>query len=134
MKLGIIYSDYYTDIWSAQKEQVVEYAQEKNIEVDFHWIPGSLEAPYMAAKLIADNKYDGLAVLGCVVEGETYHNHIIQETAHFGLMQLSVAKLIPIGMGILTVKNYEQAKKRASKEKPYARHAIAAVYEILTRS
>jgi len=132
MKIAVIYSQYYQEVWNGQKKQIEEFAAEKSIDLDYFEIPGSMEAPYMSAKVIKEASFDGIVVLGCVVEGETYHNHIIQNCAHDHLIRLSVDNLMPMGIGILTVKNYEQALYRSSDKKPYARHAIKAVYDLLT--
>ena len=132
MKIAVIYSRYYEEVWSGQKKQIEDFSSEKNIDSDYFEIPGSLEAPFMAAKLIKQGGFDGIVVLGCVVEGETYHNHVIQNCAHDHLIRLSCDNLMPMGIGILTVKNYEQALYRSSDKKPYARHTIEAVYDLLT--
>jgi len=131
MKIAIIYSEYYPEVFKGQKKQILEFVSAHNIEIEWFLIPGSLEAPFMASKIIKNGGFDGLVVLGCVIEGETYHNFIIQETAHSALVNLSVQHLIPIGIGILTVKNYDQALVRSSDKKPYAKHAIQAVFDLL---
>ena len=132
MKLAVIYSEYYKEVWSGQKKQVEQFAFGKSIDLEYFKVPGSLEAPFMASKIIKEGSFDGIVVLGCVVEGETYHNHIIQNCAHDHLIRLSTDNLMPMGIGILTVKNYEQALHRSSEKKPYAMHAIKAVYDLLT--
>ena len=50
--------------------------------------------------------------LGCVIKGETYHFEIVA-TNHRALTNLSLNHSIPIGNGILTVSNKEQAMKRS---------------------
>ena len=120
-------------VLALDRDGVINFDSDSYILNKKNWrpIPGSLEAPFMAAKLIKHGGFDGIVVLGCVIEGETYHNFIIQETAHYALVNLSVNNLIPIGVGILTVKNYDQALVRSSDEKPYAKHAIQAVFDLL---
>ena len=132
MKIAVVYSEYYPEVFAGQKKQILDFSNQNNIDLEWFKIPGSLEAPYMASKIIKTGGFDGIVVLGCVIEGETYHNFIIQETAHYALVNLSVENLIPIGVGILTVKNYEQALYRSSEKKPYARHAIQAVFDLLS--
>ena len=51
--------------------------------------------------------------LGCVIRGETYHFEIVAGDSSRALMDLSVAQMLPIGNGILTVENEEQAIVRA---------------------
>ena len=58
--------------------------------------------------------YDGAVALGCVIRGETIHFEIVSHESARGLLELSVARKIPIGNGIITVENEAQAKARAS--------------------
>jgi 6,7-dimethyl-8-ribityllumazine synthase len=81
-------------------------------------VPGSLEIP--AATVIALDAaqkagapYDGVVALGCVVRGDTYHFEIVSDVSARALMEISVARALPLGNGILTVENDTQAKIRA---------------------
>ncbi len=47
--------------------------------------------------------------LGCVIRGETGHYDIVAGESARALMDLSVARGIPLGNGILTVENEAQA-------------------------
>ena len=58
--------------------------------------------------------YDGVVALGCVVRGETSHYDIVAGESARALMDISVAHRLPLGNGILTVENDEQARARAS--------------------
>ena len=60
-----------------------------------------------------DAPFDGVVALGCVIRGETYHFEIVAGESSRGLMDLSVRRAIPVGNGILTVENEEQAWARA---------------------
>ena len=57
--------------------------------------------------------YDGAVALGCVIRGETIHFEIVSEQSARALIDLSVARHIPLGNGILTVENEAQAWARA---------------------
>ena len=80
-------------------------------------MPGALEiAP--AIKLISDKSlkkpiFDGYLALGCVIKGETYHFEIVANESSRALTDLSINYSIPIGNGILTVSNKDQAIKRS---------------------
>ena len=85
-------------------------------------VPGALEIPGAAAMAldIADDNdapFDGVVGLGTVIRGETYHFEIVANESSRGLMDLSVKRAIPVGNGILTVENEEQAWERARVEK-----------------
>ncbi len=51
--------------------------------------------------------------LGCVIRGETFHFEIVAGESARALMDLSVARRLPLGNGIITVENDEQAWTRA---------------------
>src|ERR1700754_565219 len=85
-------------------------------------VPGALEIPGTAAMALdvaedEDAPFDGVVALGCVIRGETYHFEIVANESSRGLMDLSVRRAIPVGNGILTVENEEQAWERAKTDK-----------------
>ena len=51
--------------------------------------------------------------LGCVIRGETSHYDIVCNNANHWLMEVAVRNGVPLGNGILTVDNEEQALARA---------------------
>ena len=56
---------------------------------------------------------DGYVALGCVIRGETSHyDYDCGETAR-GLQTIAIEHKVPIGFGVLTVDNKEQAEERA---------------------
>lgn len=84
-------------------------------------VPGALEIPGTAAIALdiaedEDAPFDGVVGLGCIIRGETYHFEIVANESSRGLMDLSVKRAIPVGNGILTVENEEQAWERAKTD------------------
>lgn len=75
-------------------------------------VPGALEVPGAVALGAESGRFDGFVALGVVIRGETYHFEIVSNESARGLMALSMDG-IPIGNGILTVENEEQALVRA---------------------
>src|SRR5712691_2748817 len=100
-------------------------------------VPGSLEvAPAIAMALDAAERagrpYEGAVALGCVIRGETLHFEIVSQESARALLELSVARLVPIGNGILTVDTDAQAWTRARPDEAdkggdAARAALALV-------
>ena len=64
----------------------------------------------------AARPYDGAVALGCVIRGDTIHFEIVSQLSARGLMDLSVARRIPVGNGIITVDDLAQACARAPVE------------------
>jgi 6,7-dimethyl-8-ribityllumazine synthase len=82
--------------------------------------PGALEIPAACAILLdaaekSGASYAGAIALGCVIRGETYHFEIVAGESARALMDLSVARKIPLGNGILTTENEAQALERADR-------------------
>ena len=78
-------------------------------------MPGVFEIPVTIAKNI--KKYDAFIALGCVIKGETPHFDFISKTTIEGLMKLSIDNKKPIGNGIITSLNLQQAIQRSGSDK-----------------
>ena len=79
-------------------------------------VAGAYELPGGLRMAIAAGKYDGYLVLGCVIRGETSHyDHICNEVAR-GVNDLIMRHMAPVGFGLLTVENEQQAIVRADPD------------------
>lgn len=76
-------------------------------------IPGAFEMPIVAQKLAKSGQYDGIIALGAVIRGGTPHFEFVASEATKGLAQISLATGVPVGFGLLTTDNVEQAIERA---------------------
>ncbi len=76
-------------------------------------VPGALETPLALQRLAQTGEYDALVALGAVVRGETYHFEIVSNESAAGVAGVQLEFGIPIGNGILTTENDEQALARA---------------------
>ncbi len=89
--------------------------------VDVITVPGALEIPTaiaiaMDAAAAAGWPYDGAVALGCVIRGETYHFEIVAGESSRALMDMAVRRGLPLGNGILTTENEQQAIVRANRK------------------
>ena len=76
-------------------------------------IPGAFEMPIVCKKLAASGQYDGILALGAVIRGGTPHFEFVASEATKGLAHVSLESGIPVGFGLLTTDNIEQAIERA---------------------
>jgi 6,7-dimethyl-8-ribityllumazine synthase len=118
-RILIVEARYYDDIADALLAGATKALKEAGAQFDCISVPGSLEIPTAIAIALdaAQSKrrpYDGAVALGCVIRGETIHFEIVSHQSARGLLELSVARKIPIGNGIITVENEAQAKARAN--------------------
>jgi 6,7-dimethyl-8-ribityllumazine synthase len=95
-------------------------------------IPGAFELPLVCRKIAKSGKYNGIVALGAVIRGATPHFDFVANEAVKGLAQVSLETGIPIGFGLLTTDNLEQAVERAgSKAGNKGVDAAAAVLETI---
>jgi len=122
-KILIVIANYYKDVSEAllksAQEELNKFAKIKIIEV-----PGVFEIPVTIAKNI--KKFDGFLALGCVIQGETPHFKFITRSAIDAIMNISVDYKKPVGNGILTCLNKDQANARVKKGAEAA-HALKSV-------
>lgn len=85
----------------------------KEEDIGIIWIAGAWEISLIAQEVAATKKWDAVLTLGTIIQGETLHHEYLAQAISNGLMQVSLNEKIPIGFGILTVKNLEQALARA---------------------
>ena len=76
-------------------------------------VPGAFEIPLAAQKLAQSGKYDGVICLGAVIRGATTHYDYVCSEVSKGIAKVSLDTNIPVGFGIVTTENIEQAVERA---------------------
>jgi len=82
-------------------------------DIDVIWVPGAWELPLAARWMLGSERYDGVVAVGAVIRGETAHFDYIAGEASRGLAAASSESETPIGFGVLTCENDEQAEARA---------------------
>lgn len=114
----IVEARFYDDIQDALLEGAVAELVAAGVGHEVITVPGALEIPAAVAIALdaaekASNPYDAVIALGCVVRGDTIHFEIVSMESARALMDLSVARRVPLGNGIITVNTDEQAWARA---------------------
>ena len=114
----IVEARFYDDIQDAMLEGAIAELKAAGVSYDVLTVTGSLEIPAtIAIALDAATKngkpYDAAIALGCVIRGDTIHFEIVSQESSRALMDLSVARGLPLGNGILTVNDEDQAWARA---------------------
>jgi 6,7-dimethyl-8-ribityllumazine synthase len=100
-------------------------------------VPGSFERPVVAAPH-AQGGYDAVVALGVVIRGGTPHFDYVCSAATDGLSRIAVDTGVPVGFGLLTCDNEEQALERAgldgsSEDKGYEAASAALVTAMTLR-
>jgi 6,7-dimethyl-8-ribityllumazine synthase len=114
----VVEARYYEDLADELLRGVREVLDAAQTSVEVHTVDGALEIPAATAIILdaaqqAGAPYDAVIALGCVIRGDTGHYDIVAGESARALMDLSVARRIPLANGILTVENDGQAWTRA---------------------
>ena len=124
-KVLIVQANYYKDISTAllksAKNELKNFAK-----INIVSVPGVFEIPVVISKNL--KKYDGFVALGCVIKGQTPHFDFISKSTTDAIMNISVESKKPVGNGIITCLNKNQAIARGKK----GREAANAVKTILS--
>ena len=129
-KILIVSSNYYFDISNNLEAGATNLLKENNIKYEIINAPGCFEIPLLIKKNI--KIYDGFIALGCVIKGDTYHFEVIANEISRKIMDISVDNLVPVGFGILTCYNFDQAIVRSDiSQKNKGREAALACLELL---
>ena len=112
---------FYDDIADALLAGATRVLEEARVSFDRISVPGSLEIPAAIAIALdaAERRgrpYDGVVALGCVIRGDTIHFEIVSIQSARALIDLAVARALPLGNGIVTVNTEAQAWARARPE------------------
>ena len=122
----IVNANYYKDISSGLLKSATNLLP-KNSKVKIINVPGVFEIPVTISKNI--KKFDGFIALGCVIKGQTPHFDFISQASTDAIMKLSINSRKPIGNGIITCLNINQAKARKKK----GAEAANAVLSVLSQ-
>jgi 6,7-dimethyl-8-ribityllumazine synthase len=118
----VVEARFYDDIADMLLQGATRELVKAGAAFDRVSVPGSLEIPPAIAMALdaaerQGKPYDGVVALGCVIRGETSHYDIVAGESARGLMDLALARKLPVGNGILTVDTQAQALTRARPDK-----------------
>ena len=125
-KILIVAGDYYKDITKGLLNSALKKIP-KNFKVKIIKVPGVFEIPVTISKNI--KKFDAFIALGCVIKGQTPHFDFISSATTNAIIEISINSKKPVGNGIITCLNFNQAVKRKFKGK----EAAEAVLSILSQ-
>jgi 6,7-dimethyl-8-ribityllumazine synthase len=81
--------------------------------IDVAWVPGALEVPVIAKRMVKTGKYDAVICLGAVIRGSTPHFDYVAAEVAKGVAAVQLDSGTPVIFGVLTTETIEQAVERA---------------------
>ena len=121
-KILIVIANYYADI-SLGLLNSAKKVLPKSFNIKIIKVPGVFEIPVTISKNL--KKFDAFIALGCVIKGQTPHFDFISVSSTNAIMDLAINSKKPIGNGIITCLNMNQARDRKNKGSEAAKAVIS---------
>lgn len=127
LRIVIVKSKYHGEITDAMYQDAIQTLKTYGIEkIETIEVSGGYELVYGSQVAIRSFEFvSGIITLGCVIKGQTDHDIYINQAVANGLIDLQIKSNIPIGFGLLTVNNKEQALERTYGPKGHKGKEVA---------
>jgi 6,7-dimethyl-8-ribityllumazine synthase len=138
LSVGVVAARWHTEVMDGlldgARRALAAYSVTQVTEVR---VPGTLELPVVAARLATT--HDAVVALGVVIRGGTPHFEYVCSAATDGLTRVALDSGTPVGFGVLTCDDDEQALARAgldgsTEDKGYEATAAALRTALTLRS
>jgi len=126
-RFAIVRATFYDELARRLTEGALRGFEEHGIgkpSADLFDVPGAFELPMAAQACAESGKYAGVACLGAVIRGDTYHFEVVANESARGLMDVALETGIPVANGILTTDDEAQALARKDKGAEAVRVAV----------
>ena len=118
-KIAIVSARFNSFVVERLVEGAIDTLKRHNFDdeqIEHYKVPGAFEMPVMVKKVLESGKYNGVIALGAVIRGATPHFDYVSAEVSKGLATLSLAYTTPLGFGVLTTDNIDQAIERAGSK------------------
>jgi 6,7-dimethyl-8-ribityllumazine synthase len=116
LTIGVVVSRFNQFITDKLLEGALDALQSHGIADDritVAHVPGAFEIPLITDRLAASGKYDALVCLGAVIRGDTPHFEYVCDAVTRGIGKAIWQYKLPIGFGVLTTDDVQQAMDRS---------------------
>ena len=116
LRFGIVASTFNRAVVDSLLEGARRFLDRSGVaqqDVEVVRVPGAFEIPKGVQLLAEQGTFDGLVALGAVIRGETPHFDYVCKACTDGCLQLSLQYRLPVGFGLLTCDDGDQARARA---------------------
>ena len=116
LRVGVVAARFNREIVDALLAGAVAALDRAGVAADDRDIvrvAGAWEIPVALERLARRGRYDALVALAAVVRGATPHFDFIAGECSRGCMDVALRHAVPVGFGVLTCADFEQARARA---------------------
>ncbi|MHB8603940.1 MAG: 6,7-dimethyl-8-ribityllumazine synthase [Thermoplasmatota archaeon] len=129
-KLAIVWAEFNALVTEEMRDRALACAKELGYDAEPVWkVAGSYDLPFAVDRALARPDVAGAVAIGCIITGETKHDDTIAAAAAKALLDVSIARGKPVGLGITGPgQTFAQAKDRVDR----AEAAVEAVHALLS--
>ncbi len=113
--MAVVASRYHSEVIQALLDGACDVVRAALGEgrVDVVPVPGAFELGLACQAAAESGRYVAVVALGCVIRGDTPHFDYVCSEAARGVTLAALETGVPVGFGVVTVENAEQAWERA---------------------
>jgi 6,7-dimethyl-8-ribityllumazine synthase len=131
MRVAIVAASWHEEIMTGLLAGAQRACAQAEAVASVLRVPGSFELPVVARACAISGHFDAVVALGVIIRGGTPHFEYVSQATTSGLSRVALDFGIPVGFGLLTCDDEQQALDRAglvgSREDKGAEAAWAAL-------
>jgi 6,7-dimethyl-8-ribityllumazine synthase len=113
LRVAVVASQWHAEIMDGLLDGARRALRDSHVQdVTELRVPGTFELPVAAARLTRAG-FDAVVALGVVIRGGTPHFDYVCQAAAIGLTLVTQNSGVPVGFGVLTCDDEQQARDRA---------------------
>ncbi len=115
-RIAVVASRFNEDLCQALLDGAVDALKKSGVAeeaISIFRVAGAFELPLTLQSLANTELFDGAVALGVIIRGETAHFEYVAGETSRGVMDVMLKTGLPVGFGLLTTENEQQAKDRA---------------------
>lgn len=128
-RIAIVWGEFNDTITSEMRDRAANAIRDSGYEpAPIVSVSGAYDLPFAVDRVLAKRDVIAAIAIGCIITGETKHDEVIAHAAAKALMDVSLARGKPVGLGVTGPgQTYQQAKDRVDR----AEAAVDAVLKLL---
>lgn len=128
-KIAIVWGEFNPTVTEEMRDRAATAIRAAGYEpAPIVAVSGSYDLPFAVDRALAKSGVVAAVAIGCIITGETKHDEVIAHAAAKSLLDVSIARRKPVGLGITGPgQTYQQAKDRVDR----AEAAVEAVLKLL---
>ncbi len=113
LRVAIVAASWHVTVMDGLRAGARRAADQAGAQVEEFSVPGSFELPVVVAECARSGRFDAVVALGVVIRGGTPHFEYVCSAATEGLTRAALDSGVPVGFGLLTCDDEQQALDRA---------------------